>query len=168
MISARGRIVNCTGDADADSSRAWQVLQEGVRKASALGMTALVDSYRCTSAPWGGAANFGGSQQHVANAFIERQERHKATVRELEWLATRVAGDPSVVGLLVTDDAVDLAQEDLDSIAWMREHTPQLWPWLNQCSDGTEWLARAGTPYAGGNRVCIHEYAYSPATPLGV
>ena len=31
---------------------------------------------------------------------------------------------------------------------WMRKHTPTLFPWVNQCGDGTEWLARAGTPYA--------------------
>ena len=31
---------------------------------------------------------------------------------------------------------------------WMRKHTPSLFPWVNQCGDGTEWLARAGTPYA--------------------
>ena len=30
----------------------------------------------------------------------------------------------------------------------MRKHTPSLFPWVNQCGDGTEWLARAGTPYA--------------------
>ena len=27
------------------------------------------------------------------------------------------------------------------------KHT-ELFPWVNQCGDGSEWLARAGTPYA--------------------
>ncbi len=30
----------------------------------------------------------------------------------------------------------------------MRANTPSLFPWVNQCGDGTEWVARAGSPYA--------------------
>ena len=30
----------------------------------------------------------------------------------------------------------------------MRANTPTLFPWVNQCGDGTEWVARAGSPYA--------------------
>ena len=29
----------------------------------------------------------------------------------------------------------------------MVENTPGLLPWVNQCGDGSEWLARAGTPF---------------------
>ena len=27
-------------------------------------------------------------------------------------------------------------------------NTPSLFPWVNQCGDGTEWVARAVSPYA--------------------
>ena len=48
----------------------------------------------------------------------------------------------------LTDDGVDLKHNDIEEIQWMRENTPELFPWVNQCGDGSEWLARAGTPYA--------------------
>jgi hypothetical protein len=53
----------------------------------------------------------------------------------------------SVVGILITDDGVDLAANEVAEIEWMKKNTPGLWPWVNQCGDGSEWLARAGTPY---------------------
>jgi hypothetical protein len=43
---------------------------------------------------------------------------------------------------------VDLARNEVEEIEWMRQNTPTLFPWVNQCGDGSEWLARAGTPYA--------------------
>ena len=55
---------------------------------------------------------------------------------------------PGAAGILITDDGVDLAHNEIQEIEWMRKHTPTLFPWVNQCGDGTEWLARAGTPYA--------------------
>ena len=36
----------------------------------------------------------------------------------------------------------------IEEIEWMRANTPSLFPWVNQCGDGTEWVARAGSPYA--------------------
>ena len=75
-------------------------------------------------------------------------------------MAPRLAKLPSVVGLLITDDGVDLAANEVAEIEWMRTHTPELWPWVNQCGDGTDWLARAGTPYA------VPELYAVPGRPL--
>ena len=30
----------------------------------------------------------------------------------------------------------------------MKEHAPQLMPWVNQVADGTPWTSRVGLPYA--------------------
>ena len=63
-------------------------------------------------------------------------------------LAKELVKIDNAVGLLVTDDGVDLKHNEIEEIQWMRENTPELFPWVNQCGDGSEWLARAGTPYA--------------------
>ena len=73
---------------------------------------------------------------------------HKITLPEVKWLAGQLAAHPTAAGLLITDDGVDLARNEVEEIQWMREHAPQLYPWVNQCGDGSEWLARAGTPFA--------------------
>lgn len=72
---------------------------------------------------------------------------HVITLPEVQWLAPQLARLPGAAGLLVTDDGVGLARNELEEIAWMREHTPTLFPWVNSCGDATEWLARAGTPF---------------------
>ena len=58
-----------------------------------------------------------------------------------------------MVGLLVTDDGVDLHASERAEIEWMRQHTPELFPWVNSCCDygrgkGHPYLAQAGAPYA--------------------
>ena len=55
-------------------------------------------------------------------------------------MARRVHNE-AVVGLLLTDDGADLSEE-IEIAAWMRENTPTLMPWANQCADGSEWLAQ--------------------------
>jgi hypothetical protein len=45
----------------------------------------------------------------------------------------------------VQDDGVDLHGNEIEEIQWMRENTPELYPWVNQCGDGSSWLARAGS-----------------------
>ena len=71
----------------------------------------------------------------------------KVTVPELQWMAAQVQHNPAVVGLLLTDDGADLSSEEIEMVAWMRDNTPELMPWANQCADGSEWLARAGVQF---------------------
>jgi hypothetical protein len=62
----------------------------------------------------------------------------KITLPELQWMAQQVRHNPAVVGLLLTDDGADLSSEEIAMAAWMRESTPELMPWANQCADGRE------------------------------
>ena len=91
-----------------------------------------------------------GDWQGGGGGYVNRpphQPNHKITFPEVRWLAKALQHDKTVVGLLITDDGVDLAKNELDETEWMLQHTPELLPWINQCGDGSEWLARAGTPY---------------------
>jgi hypothetical protein len=108
-------------------------------------MTSLVDSYRCL--PWGPPTNIGGDCQGSTGGFVH-VGNHKITLPEVKWLASQLTKLPGAAGILITDDGVDLARNEIEEIEWMREHTPNLFPWVNQCGDGTEWVARAGSPYA--------------------
>jgi hypothetical protein len=135
----------CMGPGAANAS--WQYVVESVKHVAALGMQSLVDTYRCV--PWGGEANLGGAAQGgPIGGRVKRIHNHKVTLPEVKWLARELQAIESAVGLLVTDDGVDLALNELQEIEWMRANTPELFPWVNQCGDGSEWLARAGTPYA--------------------
>ena len=109
-------------------------------------MTALIDTYRCL--PWGGDANYGGDAQGPVGKFVKRNSNHKITLPEVKWLAKELLNFSNAVGLLITDDGVDMARNEVEEVEWMLDNTPELLPWVNQCGDGTEWLARAGTPYA--------------------
>eukprot|EP00966_Prymnesium_polylepis_P161745 3738584-Prymnesium_polylepis.1 len=115
-------------------------------------MQSLVDTYRCT--PWGGAASLppGGSRvdgvPEAVGQFVKRSSYLKASIGEVRWLARKLAALPAAVGLLITDDANDLNENEVEAIRWMKANTPQLYPWINQCADSSEWVARAGTPYA--------------------
>lgn len=138
----------CTGNVEKDSEDSWEFIVEQLRTCRENGMQALVDSYRCT--PWGGIANYGGeSQSSTINTYLTtRTNNHKITLPEVQWLGKNLLEYEEAVGILVTDDGVDLARNEIQEIEWMRENTPELFPWVNQCGDGSEWIARAGTPYA--------------------
>jgi len=160
MVSDRGSD-RCNNVSDIEAS--WQFIQQNIEHARAYNMTALIDTYRCL--PWGSPDNIGGDWQagggHTpggsagGGGFVSarpHQPNHKITLPEVQWLAKQVQHDATVVGLLITDDGVDLARNEIEETEWMLEHTPELLPWSNQCDDpsicdGSEWLARAGTPY---------------------
>lgn len=136
----------CTNNATADAIASWDFVSENVKRCEKLGLQVLIDSYRCR--PWGGLQNAGGNAQGPVGGFVSRTANHKITLPEVQWLATRLQEMPAAVGILITDDGVDLADNEIKEIQWMRENTPELYPWVNQCGDGSVWLARAGTPYA--------------------
>ena len=46
------------------------------------------------------------------------------TLPEIQWLATQVeAAASGVVGVLITDDGVDLANNEIEEIQWMKKNT---------------------------------------------
>jgi hypothetical protein len=129
MISDRLRD-RCQGpNASAES---WDYIMQNIAHAEAKGMQVLLDSYRCT--PWGETSqNIGGESQGAVAAYVPPGSNHKITLPEIKWVASRLKNRSSVVGILITDDGVDLAKNEIDEIAWMRENTPELLPWVNQC-----------------------------------
>ena len=147
QVSDRGP-QRCAGPLAAAQS--WSFIKRNIANAAAANMTVLLDTYRCV--PWGdGSApreNEGGDAQGPVGAFVANASNHKITLPEVQWLAGAVRNMTNVVGLLVTDDGVDLAANEVAECEWMAEHTPELLAWVNQCGDGSEWLARAKTPYA--------------------
>eukprot|EP00939_MAST-03C_sp_MAST-3C-sp1_P000606 g606.t1 len=145
LVSDRSS-TRCTGDAEKDSAASWISIQNQLAKCEEYNIQGIVDTYRFS--PWGGIQTYGSESQGTANGYVKRIFNHKITLRETMWLASRLVNISSAVGLLITDDGVDLAKNEIEEIQWMRENTPALFPWVNQCGDGTPWLARAGTPYA--------------------
>ena len=142
QVSDRGN-ARCTDD----WLPSWNFIVKNIENAAARNLTVLIDTYRCK--PWGG--KFGGDSQGPTNAYIKANSNHKITLPEVQWLAPRLLPYKNVVGLLITDDGVDLARNEIEEIEWMLANTPSLFPWVNQCGDGSEWIARAGTPYAVPN-----------------
>ena len=141
QVSDRGS-ARCTDD----WTKSWNYIVQNIKNAAAANMTVLIDTYRCK--PWGGSDNEGGDAQGPTNGYVKPGFNHKITLPEVKWLAPRLLQYENVVGLLITDDGVDLARNEIEEIEWMIDNTPSLFPWVNQCGDGSEWIARAGTPYA--------------------
>lgn len=156
MVSDRTSARCDDGDPSKGWRASWQFLQTEITEASELGLQSLIDTYRCL--PWGGDANLGGAFQSSAwqapyLPFVPTGINHKITLPELQWLATNIVNRSSVVGLLITDDAVDLHASERAEIEWLRQHIPELMPWANSCCDygrgkGHPYLAQAGAPYA--------------------
>ena len=151
MLVADRKFDRCGAGGAAES---WDFMKRCIDHSAQLGMQSLVDMYRCV--PWGGANGTGGFGQlwqantYVHNEWVERGELHKPTPPEVRWLAQQSRGMRDVAGLLLADDGQDLHGGDLSSIAWMRRHTPEVLPWINQHLDpsATAWPARAGAPFA--------------------
>ena len=139
-LDAQNRTLNCDAS---DPSRGWQAsldyLDEQVTQVEKRGMQSIFDTYRCL--PWGGAANSGGASQGGGGWVSQKHgvfvaSNHKITLPEVKYLAQRMRNRTSCVGLLITDDGVDLHENELAEVEWMRQNTPELYPWVNQCGDG--------------------------------
>ena len=144
-MSDRGS-TRCTGDTEKDTAESWEFIKAQLESCNKRGIQGIVDTYRCT--PWISTEAYGGASQGTSNGYIPFNTNHKITLPEVQLLAKELVSIPSAVGLLITDDGVDLRNNEIEEIEWMRQNTPELFPWVNQCGDGSEWLARAGTPYA--------------------
>jgi hypothetical protein len=139
-LDAQNHTLNCDAS---DPSRGWQAsldyLDEQVTQVEKRGMQSIFDTYRCL--PWGGAANSGGASQGGGGWVSQKHgvfvaSNHKITLPEVKYLAQRMRNRTSCVGLLITDDGVDLHENELAEVEWMRQNTPELYPWVNQCGDG--------------------------------
>ena len=127
-----------------------------VDRVHALGMLSLVDGYvEIHHEGWGGTQTREGRVVRMdEDAFdpsvAESRPLRKPSTPEVRWLAPQLASHPGVAGLLISDDSVDLHANELEALEWMRSHTPQVLPWINQIGDPsmTSWPARAGYPYA--------------------
>lgn len=146
MVSDRGSEHCDNSNASAGWQASWKSIQAQIALANKHNMSSLVDSYRCL--PWGPPTNIGGESQGRTAGFVNGQLNHKITLPEVQWLANLLVDLPGAAGILITDDGVDLARNEIEEVQWMRANTPSLFPWINQCGDGSEWLARAGTPYS--------------------
>jgi chondroitin AC lyase len=149
MVSDRGGDHCDNTNASTDWNASWAAIQRDIALGWEHNMTSLIDTYRCI--PWGPPAlNGGGDAEGATNRFLSSVSdlNHVITLPEVQWLAPQLARLQGAAGLLITDDGVTLARNELEEIAWMVEHTPTLFPWVNSCGDGAEWLARAGTPFA--------------------
>lgn len=145
MVSDRGGD-HCAAE---DWRASWAAIESTIALGHAHNLSSLVDTYRCI--PWGPPnLTAGGDADGAVNRWLSSvsDRNHVLTLPELQWLAPKLAALPGAAGVLLTDDSVSLARNVIEEVQWMREHTPTLLPWVNQCGDGTEWLARAGTPFA--------------------
>lgn len=142
MVSDRGGD-RCQNESDRTAS--WQFIKDQLKMASEHNVTALIDTYRCMI--WGDKHNTGGYFPGGGSGFWNRGTNKKITLPEVKWISNQLKDDNVTAGLLITDDGVDLTLSEYVETEWMSKATPNLWPWINQCGDGSEWLARAGTPY---------------------
>eukprot|EP00041_Stephanoeca_diplocostata_P035753 m.1273087 g.1273087 ORF g.1273087 m.1273087 type:complete len:991 (+) comp24751_c0_seq59:115-3087(+) len=154
-------------NSSADWQASWAYIQDSIKFAWMHNLSSLVDSYRCL--PWGPPnVTSGGSAQGPTATFISTTYKHKITLPEIQWLAPRLAAIPGSAGILITDDGADLVMNEVAETQWMVANTPSLFPWINQCADGSEWLARAGTPYAVPELYSIQSHPGVTGRPAAV
>ena len=128
MVGDRGH-ENCdNSNATADWRASWAFIKNQIVAADSHNMTSILDSYRCI--PWGPPSNIGGEAQGPTNTWSKLDSNHKITLPETKWLAKQIVDMPGAAGILITDDGVDLARNEVEEIEWMRENTPTLFPWL--------------------------------------
>lgn len=64
----------------------------------------------------------------------------------------------------MTADGVDLAANEVAvRNQWMAKHAPELLAWVNQCGEGSEWLARARTLFAVPELYAVKDAANASA-----
>lgn len=136
-----------------DPSDSWDFVQRGLGFAKEYGLQVILDTYGPARRPWGGVK--GGRYAFGPGTFDNSSvtlpnwpgvQFKKLTPPELEWMTPQLIAQPHVIGVLITDDGVDLASDEVYMSQWLRNNTPLI-PYMNQCSDGSEWLPRAGTPW---------------------
>jgi len=132
----------------------WQMLLKQLDVVESYNMQALIDGYICSS--WGGPNNLGtaqpffsGEEDGPPGAWVDHAYLHKPSPRESKWIVEQLKHRESVAAVLLADDAQDLEGSELASMQTIREHAPQIFPWVNQIMDpsDTAWLARGGFPY---------------------
>ncbi len=114
LVSERGPDHCDNSLSSSDWSASFASIKAQIAMCHQHNMTALVDSYRCL--PWGPPTNIGGNCQGSTGGFVH-VGNHKITLPEVKWLAQQLTKLPGAAGILITDDGVDLAQNEVPSAA---------------------------------------------------
>ena len=85
-----------------------------------------------------------GLHPRVREIDAEAMTQRSIELVEALNVASVEAARTAVAGVLISDDSVDLDGHQLEALAWMRQHTPELFPWINQIGvpEATAWPAR--------------------------
>ena len=102
------------------------------------GLKVMVDTYTPNDKPWGG----------TASAYTPHPSHHPATLPELKWLHERYGQHPALAGYLLGDDYGKLPPELLETVNFLRQNAPHLFPWICQNDFRPESLVQAGQPLA--------------------
>lgn len=100
------------GDADA--------LRHELDLAGQFGLGAMVDTYTKNDRPWGGTA--GPYEPHPIH--------HAASLLEFQWLEEHYGSHPALVGYMIGDDQGQVSERTRACTDYLREHSPDLFPWL--------------------------------------
>lgn len=118
-------------------AESWAFVVQGINVSAELGLRVVMDTYGPLARTYAGVN--GGIFQRAAGVWINTSEYgggpsgwKKITPPELQWLAPTLRQWPHVVGILISDDTVDLAKQEIDMIAWMRANASDLMPIVNQ------------------------------------
>jgi hypothetical protein len=134
-----------------DFNSSWAFLRDGLALARSLGLQVIMDTWGPLVRTYNGitGGHFAGGSNTFGNASAGPSTLFKkVTPPELAWLGPElVAQFDHVVGVLLTDDGVDLASDEVAMAQWMRNATPQLVPYVNECQNGAEWLPRSRIPW---------------------
>jgi len=115
MVSDRGQDHCDNSNSSADWKTSWASIKGQIAMTHKYNMTSLVDSYRCL--PWGPPTNIGGDCQGSTGGFVHAGN-HKITMPEVQWLAGELTKLSGAAGILITDDGVDLAHNEIEEIEW--------------------------------------------------
>lgn len=99
------------------------------------GLWAMLDTYTRDNKPWGGVIPAGSDQSH-----------HNATLEEITWIHERFGKHPALAGYMLGDDQGRMAGRLAETTAYMREHAPDLIPWVCGWVSAAD-LAAHGNPF---------------------
>ena len=116
----------------------YELPQTSLDLARKHGLKVMIDTYTPNDKPWGG----------TATAYTPHPSHHPATLPELKWLHERYGRHPALAGYLLGDDYGKIPPELIETVAFLRQSAPNLFPWVCQNEFRPESLVQAGQPLA--------------------
>jgi hypothetical protein len=125
-------------------------LERDLEAAQRHGLGAFIDMYTTDERPWGGIEGNLHAKAPLPNWWRERggtgEFQVSANFAQFQWLYDRFGSHPATIGFLLADDQSVLTPDLVEMTAFLRNHTPQLMPWICQNAFRPDALAEHDNP----------------------